>query len=72
MLYLERLPASNPFQQAVQLIHRGADIHWAELAITCGYYDQSHFANDFRAFSGLSPNHYSATPRPWANHVPLH
>src|SRR5437773_2037032 len=37
------------FQQAVQLIHRGADIHWAELALTCGYYDQSHFANDFHA-----------------------
>jgi AraC-like DNA-binding protein len=43
------------FQQAVQLIHRGADIHWAELALTCGYYDQSHFANDFQAFSGPSP-----------------
>jgi AraC-like DNA-binding protein len=59
------------FHQAVQLIHRGADIHWAELALTCGYYDQSHFANDFQAFSGLSPTHYSAANRPWANHIPL-
>jgi AraC-like DNA-binding protein len=59
------------FQQAVQLMHRGADIHWAELALTCGYYDQSHFTNDFQAFSGLSPTHYSTANRPWANHVPL-
>ena len=59
------------FQQAVQLLHRGADIHWAELALTCGYYDQSHFVNDFHAFSGLSPTHYSTTTRPWANHIAL-
>jgi AraC-like DNA-binding protein len=59
------------FQQAVQQIHRGADVRWAELALTCGYYDQSHFTNDFHAFSGLSPTHYSATPRRWSNHIPL-
>jgi AraC-like DNA-binding protein len=59
------------FQQAVQLIHSGADIHWAELALTCGYYDQSHFTNDFHAFSGISPTHYSTARRPWANHINL-
>jgi AraC-like DNA-binding protein len=59
------------FQQAVLQMHNGVDIHWADLALTCGYYDQSHFANDFRAFSGLSPTHYSATKRQWANHIPL-
>jgi AraC-like DNA-binding protein len=59
------------FQQAVQQIHHGVDIRWAELALTCGYYDQSHFANDFRAFSGLSPTTYSASKRLWANHIPL-
>jgi AraC-like DNA-binding protein len=59
------------FQQAVQHLHRGADVRWAELALTCGYYDQSHFANDFRAFSGLSPTTYSATQRRWGNHIPL-
>ena len=59
------------FQQAVQQIHRGADIHWVELALDCGYYDQSHFANDFHAFSGLSPTTYSATERRWSNHIDL-
>jgi AraC-like DNA-binding protein len=59
------------FQQAVQQMHRGADIPWAELALTCGYYDQSHFTNDFHAFSGLSPTHYAAAQRRWSNHIPL-
>jgi AraC-like DNA-binding protein len=59
------------FQQAVQHMHHGADIRWAELALACGYYDQSHFANDFHAFSGLSPTHYSSTQRRWSNHIPL-
>jgi AraC-like DNA-binding protein len=59
------------FQQAVQHMHRGNDIRWAELALTCGYYDQSHFTNDFQAFSGLSPTSYSTANRPWANHIPL-
>jgi AraC-like DNA-binding protein len=59
------------FQQAVQQMHHGADIRWAELALTCGYYDQSHFANDFRAFSGLSATAYSAASRVWANHIPM-
>ena len=29
------------------------------------------FANDFRAFSGLSPTHYSIAKRPWANHISI-
>jgi AraC-like DNA-binding protein len=59
------------FQQAVQAMHRGVEIPWVELALTCGYYDQSHFANDFQAFSGLSPTAYTASRRPWSNHVSL-
>jgi AraC-like DNA-binding protein len=59
------------FQQALQQMHRGAEVPWAELALTCGYYDQSHFANDFRAFSGLSATDYSTTNRIWANHIPI-
>lgn len=28
---------------------------WVDLALDCGYYDQSHFINEFKSFSGLSP-----------------
>ncbi|HEY1341264.1 MAG TPA: AraC family transcriptional regulator [Bryobacteraceae bacterium] len=30
-------------------------MRWADLALGCGYYDQSHFINEFRSFSGMSP-----------------
>jgi AraC-like DNA-binding protein len=34
---------------------RTATLRWADLALGCGYYDQSHFINEFKSFSGLSP-----------------
>ena len=33
-------------------------IRWTDLALGCGYYDQSHFINEFRSFSGLSPREF--------------
>ena len=59
------------FQAAVRALHRGVDVPWAELALRCGYYDQSHFANDFRAFSGIDPTTYSAQRGRWQNHLPI-
>jgi AraC-like DNA-binding protein len=59
------------FQRAVRQLHAGADIAWAELALDCGYYDQSHFANEFRAFSGIDATSYCARRTRWANHVPV-
>jgi AraC-like DNA-binding protein len=57
------------FQHAVRQLHAGADVRWAELALDCGYYDQSHFANEFRAFSGVDATTYSAHRTIWANHI---
>jgi AraC-like DNA-binding protein len=57
------------FQLVVQQLHAGVDVPWAEMALDCGYYDQSHFANDFRAFSGIDATTYSARRTLWANHV---
>jgi len=61
------------FQRAVQQLHAGVEIPWADLALECGFYDQSHFANEFRAFSGIDATTYShsAHSRPWANHIPV-
>ncbi len=57
------------FQRAVAQLHQSADMPWPELALDCGYYDQSHFVNDFRAFSGINPSTYRSQPRQWANHI---
>ncbi len=59
------------FQQAVHQMRRGRDIRWVDLALSCGYWDQSHFVNDFRAFSGINPTTYVANPHRWANHLPF-
>ncbi len=60
------------FQTAARALHEGADVPWVELALACGYYDQSHFANDFRAFSGVDPTTYCTRRGPWQNHISVH
>jgi len=57
------------FQRAVKQLHAGIEVRWAELALDCGYYDQSHFANEFRAFSGVDASTYTARRTMWANHI---
>ena len=58
------------FQRVVRQLHAGVDVPWPELALECGYYDQSHFANEFRAFSGIDATTYTRLRgTPWANHV---
>jgi AraC-like DNA-binding protein len=57
------------FQRAVKQLHAGADLRWAELALECGFYDQSHFANEFRAFSGIDATTYSALCTRFTNHI---
>ncbi|MBX3289067.1 MAG: helix-turn-helix transcriptional regulator [Acidobacteria bacterium] len=45
------------FQAATQFKFAGCrDL--AEIAYSCGYYDQSHFSNEFREFSGYTPAQY--------------
>ena len=59
------------FQRAVRQLHAGVDVPWSELALNCGFYDQSHFANEFRAFSGVDITTYSARRTQWANHIAM-
>ena len=59
------------FQEVVRRVHRARDVDWADVALGCGYFDQAHFINDFRAFSGLSPTAYLAGKTEHQNHVPL-
>jgi AraC-like DNA-binding protein len=57
------------FQYAIRLLQAGTEPGWEQLALACGFYDQSHFCNEFKAFSGIDPSTYVTSHRLWANHV---
>jgi len=59
------------FQQALRQISRGAQIHWPDVALEAGYFDQAHFIHDFRAFAGINPSAYLSNYQGHANHVPV-
>ena len=56
------------FQHARDTVDQTGKPNWCRLALACGYYDQSHMIEDFRAFSGLSPGEYlNLRAKPWAS-----
>jgi AraC-like DNA-binding protein len=59
------------FQKAIAAIEKHAFISWSTLALECGFYDQAHFINDFRHFSGFTPNEYIARKTALLNYVPV-
>lgn len=46
------------FQRLLDRVAHADRVDWLETALTCGYFDQSHFIHDFRAFTGLRPTEY--------------
>jgi AraC-like DNA-binding protein len=46
------------FERAAALAEEG-ERGWAEIAFACGYYDQSHLVNEFRAIAGRTPTEFA-------------
>ena len=59
------------FQSVITSIPFGKPVTWADLALRCGYYDQSHFVHEFRGFCGLTPAVYLSHRTPHLNHLPV-
>jgi AraC-like DNA-binding protein len=61
------------FHQTLSLLRPTTPPNWAQLALDCGYFDQSHLIRDFRIFSGISPTECvrQRSERVMQNHVPL-
>ena len=58
------------FQRAVQDIEKRGRINWSAVALDAGYFDQSHFIADFRAFSGYTPENYLLRRGQHLNYIP--
>jgi AraC-like DNA-binding protein len=59
------------FQKAIVEIENHQRIHWSNFAREHGYYDQPHFINEFRSFSGFTPGEYMHRKTETLNYVPV-
>ena len=63
------------FQHAHLVAQRTGRVNWAEVALTCGFYDQAHLTHDFRRLSGLTPTQYERATQETrdllSGHVPI-
>jgi AraC-like DNA-binding protein len=54
----KRLARAHRFSTTVLAIDPAEPIDWADLAARAGYFDQAHFAHEFREFTGFTPTQY--------------
>jgi AraC-like DNA-binding protein len=59
------------FQRVLRRIRGHRDFDWIDVALACGYFDQSHLIHDFQAFSGMTPTAYMTARTEHLNHVPI-
>lgn len=59
------------FQKAITDIERAARVDWTAISYDSGFYDQAHFINDFKTFSGFTPEQYLKQKSDLLNYVPV-
>jgi len=59
------------FQKAIRAIEQRQKVNWSMIAQDCGFYDQAHFINDFKSFSGFTPDEYVRSKNDVLNYVPV-
>jgi AraC-like DNA-binding protein len=59
------------FQDVVRETASQRSVDWASIASAGGFCDQAHLVHEFRAFSGLTPEMFLNSERPFPNHVQI-
>lgn len=59
-------------QRTFQLMSEQCNPNLIEIALACGYYDQSHFINEFRRFTGITPSAYAPQSREHNTNLPIY
>ncbi len=62
------------FQDVLRRISAGRPVVWTDVALDCGYFDQSHFIRDFQSFAGVNPSKYLSDHSTFSghhNHLPI-
>lgn len=59
------------FQKAICTIEHNELIPWNQIALESGFYDQAHLIQDFKYFSGFTPNEYIKRKAATLNYIPV-
>lgn len=57
----KQLCRNTRFKHVYKNAETSLPINWADVALSCGYYDQAHLINEFKHFTGTSPAEYFET-----------
>ncbi len=68
----KRLARTHRFTAAVFAIDPAGPVDWSDLAGRAGYFDQAHFAHEFREFTGFTPTRYLEVRRRFLREHPGH
>lgn len=60
------------FNNVLAEITKQKKIDWSGISSDCGYYDQAHFINEFKYFSGINPTEYLVQKGEYPNYLPVY
>jgi AraC-like DNA-binding protein len=59
------------FQRALHLKRMQPNLSLTQLALEVGYYDQAHFTNEFKIFTGMTPKKYFSQHNAFSDYFDL-